>query len=215
VVTSALRQRLKPRVPPTQQGALLVEALVVSVVVTIALLGTIGVINTATQQRTRTEERNQLNAAIDADLAAITDLASQLTCCSGTCTLGIPGGTTPGPNSPCATDNRRDDRYFFPQLDDPATTAVREPEAIDTICQEPTQGIISDDVLGQFNGIPLNDDLTPSGGVRQPIVRLRTVEDQPGNQNILQVTYTDNNAADPNAPVRVARVVPPMARFCP
>ncbi len=70
-------------------------------------------------------------------------------------------------------------------------------------------------MLAQFNALPVDAGITAAGGVRQPIVRLNTVQNQPGNQNILQVTYTDSNAADPNAPVRVARVVPPMARFCP
>lgn len=198
----------RPRVNPGEQGALLVEALVVSVVVTLALLGTIGLINISTQQRNRAGERNQLNAAIDADLAAIEDRSADLTCCSGACTLGIPGGTTPGPTSPCATDNRRDDRYFYPQLDSDPASEGSEAQTVDATCDG--VGILAG-VLDQFTAIPLNADLVASGGGRAIALLGNTNRDQ----NILQVTYTDNNAADPNAPVRVARVVPPMARFCP
>jgi hypothetical protein len=204
---------VRPRVPAPEQGALLVEALVALLLISVAVLGTVGAINLSVQQRNRAAQRNQLNPAIDADLAAIDNLASQLTCCSGACTLGIPPGITPGPTSPCATDNRRDDRYFFPQLDNPATTGVVEPTAVDAICAEATSGILSNAVLAQFNALAVNPDLTAGGGARQPIVRLSAARNQPGNQNILQVTYTDTNAA--NAVVRVARVVPPMARFCP
>jgi hypothetical protein len=195
---------------------LLVEALVVSALVTLALLGTIGLINLSTQQRNRAGERNRLNAGIDADLAAIEDRASDLTCCTGVCTLGLGGVTTDNTapfTQPCFTANRRDDRYFYPQIDDPATAGVVEPEALDALCLETTQGIISNAVLAQFNTIPVNATLTAAGGVRQQIVRLNAVQNQPGNQNILQVTYTDTNQG--GAVVRVARVVPPMARFCP
>lgn len=217
------RRSLSPQVAPAEQGALLVEALVVSVVITIALLGTAASINIATQQRNRAGERNQLNAAIDADLTEIQDLATQITCCSGECTLGIPGGVTPDDTppfeSPCFTDNRRDNRYFFPQIDDPATTNNNEPDDVRVICNELNQGIISDAVLGTFNSLEPDEDdngtpdLEDAGGSRDAIVRLNAVQNQPGNQNILKVTYRDTNAN--NAVVRVARVVPPMAAFCP
>ncbi|MEO1002660.1 MAG: hypothetical protein AAFX65_06055 [Cyanobacteria bacterium J06638_7] len=206
---------LPPASPPrAEQGALLIEALVVSVVVTIALLGTMGLINISSQQRQRAGERNQLNAAIDADLAAIENRASELTCCSGICRLGLAGVPTDSTapfTAPCFTTNRRDDRYFYPQIDDLTTTAVVEPEAVDALCTG--AGIIPNPVLTAFNAIPMDAGLAPSGGVRQPIVRLSTVQNRPGNQNILQVTYTDTNQG--GAVVRVARVVPPMARFCP
>ena len=84
---------------------------------------------------------------------------------------------------------------------------------MDALCREPVRGIISDAVLIEFNTIPVNGALTTGGGARAPIVRLNSVQNQLGNQNILQVTYTDTNSG--NAVVRVARVVPPMARFCP
>lgn len=195
---------------PAEGGSLLVEALVVGVLVTIALAGTLSLVNLSAQQRNRSRDRNQLNAAIDTDLAAIEDQASRLTCCSGVCTLAAP--TQVGADSPCATTNRRDDRFFYPQLNDPDTT-VNEPEAVDAICAEPNAGILSAAVLGQFNAIPVNAALTAAGGARQPIVRLRSVVNQPRNQNILLITYTDT--AQNGAVVRVARVVPPMARFCP
>ncbi|MEB3349201.1 MAG: hypothetical protein VKO00_04175 [Cyanobacteriota bacterium] len=168
--------------------------------ITILVLGSVSVINLSVQQRNRTVQRNQLSPAIDADLASIENLASQLTCCSD-------------PTSPCATENRRDDRYFYAQVDNPATTEVVEPTAVDAICREATVGIINTAVLGQFNALPVNADLTAAGGARQPIVRLSDVRNQTGNQNVLQVTYSDTKAG--NAVVRVARVVPPMARFCP
>jgi len=202
--------------PAEAQGSLLVEALVVSVIVTLALLGTVGVINLSSQQRNRASERSQLNDAIDADLAAIKDRASDLTCCTGVCRLGLAGVTTDDTapfTQPCFTANRRDDRYFYPQLDSDEATTGSEAESVDALCQEPNQGIISDAVLAQFNAIPVNSALAAAEGTRQPIVRLNSVQNQPGNQNILQVTYTDT--AQGGAVVRVARVVPPMARFCP
>lgn len=201
-----MRRVLRARVAPPEQGALLLEALMVSVVITIALLGSIASINIATRQRQQASQRNALTASIEVDLAEIQNLATQLTCCSGECTLGIPAGITPGAASPCATSNRRDDSYFFPQIASAAGT-------VDALCADPNQGIISDAVLAQFNALPVNADLTAAGGARQPIVRLNTVHNQAGNQNVLQVTYTDVNRE--GAMVRVARIVPPMARFCP
>lgn len=205
--------RRRPKVSSSERGALLIEALVVSLLLTIAVLGTVQLINLSTQQRNRASQRNQLNSAIDADLARIENMASRLTCCSGSCTLGIPNGITPGSTSPCATNNPRDDRYFFPQLDDSSTADIVEPTAIDTICNQNPDGIISDAVLAEFNALTVDPDITAAGGARQPIVRLSAINNQQGNQNILMVTYIDINAA--SAAVRVARVVPPMARFCP
>jgi hypothetical protein len=174
-----------------------VEALVVGVVITVALIGTAASIQYATQQRLRASQRNALNAAIDADLVDIKDLATQLTCCTGACTLGIPGAS-----STCAINNPRDDRYFYP-LSDP------EASAVDDICSPDGIGILAG--LNLVTDFPVNPALAAAGGARV----IAPLGNDDGNQNILQVTYTDNNAADPEAPVRVARVVPPMARFCP
>lgn len=206
----------RPRVRPEERGGFLVEALVVSVIVTFALLGTLSVIGISTQQRNRTGERSQLNDAIDADLAAIEDRAADLTCCTGVCRLGLAGVTTNNTapfTQPCHTPNRRDDRYFYPQLDSDALTAGSEAETVDALCREPVRGIISDAVLAQFNALTVNGALTRAGGARTTIVRLNSVQNHSGNQNILQVTYTDTTRG--NAVVRVARVVPSMARFCP
>lgn len=207
------RGRLLPisQVPLRESGALLVEALVVSVVVTIALLGTIGLINISTQQRNRAGERNQLNAAIDADLADIRNVASQITCCSGACTIGIPAGVTPDDEapfeSPCFTDNRRDDRYFYPQIDsDPDTPEQSEALTVNCICGG--AGIFN--TINLATAFPVNPAIGAAGGQRA----LGLLGISNGDQNILLVTYTDNNAANPATPVRVVRVVPPMARFC-
>ena len=209
-------QRRLRELHPQERGGSLVEALVVSVIVTVALLGTLSVFNLSSQLRNRAGERSQLNDAIDADLAAIEDRAADLTCCTGVCRLGLAGVTTDNTapfTQPCNTANRRDDRYFYPQLDSDTVTAGSEAETVDALCREPVRGIISDAVLIEFNTIPVNGALTTGGGARAPIVRLNSVQNQLGNQNILQVTYTDTNSG--NAVVRVARVVPPMARFCP
>ena len=210
-----LQWRLR-QLHPQERGGFLVEALVVSVIVTVALLGTLSVFNISSQLRNRAGERSQLNDAIDADLAAIEDRAADLTCCTGVCRLGLAGVTTDNTapfTQPCNTANRRDDRYFYPQRDSDELTIGSEAETVDALCREPVRGIISDAVLIAFNTIPVNGALTTAGGARAPIVRLNSVQNQLGNQNILQVTYTDTNSG--NAVVRVARVVPPMARFCP
>jgi len=209
-------QRRFRQLHPQERGSFLVEALVVSVIVTVALLGTLSVFNISSQQRNRAGERSQLNDAIDADLAAIEDRAADLTCCTGVCRLGLDGETTDNTTpftQPCNTADRRDDRYFHPQLDSDPLTAGSEAETVGALCQEPVRGIISDAVLIEFNAIPVDGALTTAGGARSPIVRLNSVQNQLGNQNILQVTYTDTTLG--NAVARVARVVPPMARFCP
>jgi len=208
-------QRRFRQLHPQERGGFLVEALVVSVIVTVALLGTLSVFNISSQLRNRAGERSQLNDAIDADLAAIEDRAADLTCCTGVCRLGLAGVTTDNTTpftQPCNTANRRDDRYFHPQLDSDTVTAGSEAETVDALCREPVRGIISDAVLISFNAIPVNDALITANHARA-IVRLNSVQNQLGNQNILQATYTDTNRG--NAVVRVARVVPPMARFCP
>ena len=206
-----LRQRRAARsrcCAGAERGIGLVEPMITLVIIALAIAVGANLFSITTQSRIKANQRSALIASIDANLAAIRDQALRLTCCSGRCTIGIPSGITPGTTSVCATANRIDDRYFFPQRDNvattsnfPGTTEAREPYAVDQLCASDSNLVVT----------PLRDAINAatSAALVAPVGSIRTLTVIAGN--VLQVSYSD---AATGAVIRVERIIPPMVAHC-
>ena len=193
----------------SQRGVGILEPIISIVIITIVLTTSLSLFSISSRSRQKAYQRTALLASVDANLAEIRDQASRLTCCSGQCTIGIPSGITPGSSSVCATADRNDDRYFFPQRDNPATTfpftnttEAREPYAVDQLCASQANLVVA----------PLKQAINAAstGSLATPTGTTRTVGDLPGNA--LQISYAETSTG---AVLRVERIVPPVVNYCP
>jgi hypothetical protein len=168
--------------------------------------GSAALLTSVNRSSTRSDSLVATNTAIDADLAAIQGLSVRLTCCSGVCSVTPPTsfGTA---TSSCATNDPRDDRYYFPQRDDTTTTAnfantttPKEPDAVDQLCSTANNTNFMTPLQTAVDAltVPAGSNFT------------RATQINPNH--ILQVTYTDSID---NQVVRVANILPPMANWCP
>ena len=183
-------------------GFTIVEPLVLVILLSIVVSGTAVVLTSVNRSSAEARRVVTMDEDIDSQLAEIKQLSGRLTCCSSVCTVTPP--TTFGTTSNCATNNPLDSRYFYPQRDDPATTATivgtspatsDERAAVDQLCA---------------SGAFLNPLVTAVNALAQPAGVTRTAAAQ-ANRTI-RIVYTDTV----NSRVtRVANITPPMARWCP
>jgi len=202
---SRLRSRLHPLVHRQgDQGFALIEAVITGILLALVVSGSAALLTSVNRSTNRSDTLVATNTAIDADLAAINGISVRLTCCSGTCTVTPPTnfGTS---TSSCATNDPRDDRYYFPQRDDTTTTAnfantttPKEPDAVDQLCAVANNTVFMTPLQNAVDALPV-----PTGTTRATQINAN---------HILQVTYTDTTD---NRVVRVANILPPMANWCP
>lgn len=177
------------------------------------------VLNSASRMATSHRIQVAMNENIESYLAQASALGDSYTCCSGSCSTTPPdiGATQAGgdTNSSCATNNPRDDRYFFPIQDNPNTTTAlfglntctvgpqinqacsREPDAVTEVCKDANVNLLLGPLETQIDALAVPVNTTVATAI-QPAKTIR-----------ITVTDTVNN--------RVARVFdlyPPMARFC-
>jgi type II secretory pathway pseudopilin PulG len=200
-----------------RDGFSLVESLVMTVLVLLAAGSSALILNSASRMAISHRLQVALNENIESYLAEVSAKGDSYTCCAGACTTTPPTSTqASGDNtSSCATNDPRDDRYFFPFQDDPDTTTAlyglntctvgretnqacaREPDAVTEVCKDVNVNLL----LGPLQTAISN--LTP------PTNTTVTTAIQPSKTIRVTITDTKNN--------RVARVFdlyPPMARFC-
>ena len=162
-------------------------------IVSAGIVTTFAVVNRSVRT---SSQLDAMASGIDSDLAAIRLLSRRYTCCSGTCVTTPP--VSFGDTKPCAVNNPDSPRYFFPQLDDPTTLQVVEPEVVTTICSaENNTAFLT----------PLKTSVDAMASVA-PNTQRTTVIDA---NRVLRITY--RSTAD-NRRLRVALVVPPMAHWC-
>lgn len=186
------------------EGFSVIESVVTAIILVIVVSGSAVLMNSVNRSSTRSDSLAALESAIDSDLAAIRNLSTRFTCCSGVCTVAAP--TTFGTStSACATNDPRDDRYYFPQRDDttttanlPNTTSAREPDAVGQLCAN--NAVFMAPLETAVDALPI-----PAGTTRATTIR---------PNRILEVRYT-NITETPNRVVRVANILPPMANWCP
>lgn len=196
----------------------MVESIILAVLIAVAAGVSAQALISATRMATSQRREVRLNNAIESYLNKARDIGDRFTCCSGTCTVNPPaanatfdGGRT---TSSCATDNPRDDRYFFPLQDDPDTTGAlmglncmiggrlvacsREPEAVTEVCKAANNTLFMRPLQSAV------DALAPPPGT--------TVTTSIQTQKRLRITITDTTN---NRVVRMYDLYPPMARWCP
>ncbi len=184
----------------------LIEAVITGVLLALVVSGSAVLLTSVNRSTNRSDTLVATNTAIDADLATIKSISQRLTCCSGTCTVAAP--TTFGTStSSCATNDPRDDRYYFPQRDDTTTTAnfantttAREPDAVDQLCSVANNTVFMTPLQNAVDAVAI-----PAGSNFTRATQINA-------NHILQVTYTDTID---NRVVRVANILPPMANWCP
>ena len=215
ITSLAIRPDLRLR----DAGFGLIEILVMAVVVVVAASGSVLILNSAGRMTISHRQQIAMSENIESYLAQAAALGDSYTCCAGSCSTTPPGTTVDGgaSTSSCATANPRDDRYFFPIQDNPATTTAlfglntctvgglinqacsREPDAVTEVCKLANVALL----LG-----PLKTDvdrLTPPTGTR------RETEIQTTSKT-LRITITEEVNG---RTARVFDLYPPMSRFCP
>jgi type II secretory pathway pseudopilin PulG len=181
------------------RGFGLVEPLVSTLLILIALAGTASVLGVINKGLLLTQQQVVMQASIDDNIRQIKTLARQYTCCSGSCTtmkptqFGVVGGVT----QPCATNNPLDNRYYYPQV-----TISNEQTAVDTLCQ--TDSTNNTKFMSPFK--------TSIDALSQPTNATRATVIDNSNPHVLKVTFTDN--INNNRVVRVENIIPRMAFFC-
>lgn len=186
------------------RGIGLVEPLVLTLLLMIVMGATANIFNGINRRTLSTRQQVVMQAAIDDNVRQIKTLARQFTCCSGSCTTAIPTtfGIVAGVTQPCATNDPRDDRYYYPQVDLASTTSFNEQAAVDTLCQ-------TDATNNRAFMTPFQNDVNR---LVQPTNATRTTFIDDANPHVLRVTFTDNNNSA--RVVRVENIIPRMAYFC-
>lgn len=179
-----------------KNGFSMLEPLLASVILAIITAGTALMLISANRLSQNADVVDNSEWNINTDFSAIQRLSRRFTCCSGSCLVQIP--TTYGTTKSCAVNNPDDDRYFYPQLDDTATTSINEPSAVDTLCNDANNTTFMTPLKTAVDAIA-----SPSG-----IIRTTTIKED----HALEISYS--NSVN-NQVRRVAIIVPPMAFWCP
>jgi len=186
-----------------QPGFSLTEPMVLLLMLTVAMLAAASIFSSAMRSFTTSLKVSEMEIAIDKNISEINQLSRQFTCCSGTCTTTVP--TTYGPGQACATNDSRDDRYYYPQLDLTTTTTnftntttSVEPAAVDQICS----------VGNNTNFMTPFKTAVDSTGAASKTTRTTTIKTD--SIHTLEVTYSDAGRV-----IRSLVVVPVMANYCP
>jgi len=180
----------------SSQGFSLLEPLLASVILAIVTSGTAMMLMSANRVSTKADVVDNIEWNINSDLAVIQRLSRRFTCCSGSCLVQIP--TSYGSTKACAVNNPDDDRYFFPQLDDPSTANINEPSAIDSLCEDSNNTTFMTPLE-----TAIDSTASPSGLTRTTTIKA---------DHTLEISYADTTSQQVR---RVALIVPPMAFWCP
>ena len=186
-----------------QAGFSLTEPMVLLLMLTVAMIAAASIFSSAMRSFTKSRNVSTMEMAIDQNVSEIKKISREFTCCSGTCTTTLP--TTYGPGQACATNDSRDDRYYYPQLDlistttnFPNTTTSVEPAAVDQICSVAN----NTNFMSPFKTAV---DSTPAASTTTRTTTIKT-----DSIHTLEVTYSDAGRV-----IRSLVVVPVMANYCP
>jgi len=199
-------------------GFSIAESLLMTIVVLLAVGSSALVLNSASRMAISHRLQVAQNENIESYLSQASALGDSYTCCAGACSTNPPayqatqdGGDT---TSSCATNDPRDDRYFFPFQDDPDTTTAlfdlntckvgslenqpcaREPDAVTEVCKNANVNRLLGPLQTAIDTLDTPKDTTVTTAI-QPSKTIR-------------ITIKDNN----NRVARVFDLYPPMARFC-
>ena len=191
----------------TVAGFSLSEPLVLILILTVSMLAAAVIFLSAIRSFTTSLNVTRMETASDQNMRDINRLSREFTCCSGTCTTSIP--TSFGTGQACATNDTRDDRYYFPQQDLTTTTTnfantttSVEPAAVDQICS----------VANNTNF--MTPFKTAVDNTSQPSPAIRTSTIKTDSIHTLEVTFSES-ANNTTRVIRSVIVVPVMANYCP
>lgn len=171
-------------------GFSIVEGLIASVVVIVAVLGTAAAFNLITSSIAGTSSKNAVATAIDKDISMIKDLSSRYTSCV------VPSGSVPA-NGACDVSNNLS-AYYFPQ-----STLETEKNKFFAACRSSTASShITAGFVTAINALPKLE----SGVIRKPAVREDGAD--PKNHSII-VEYQVNGST-----VRLVKVSPVVSSWC-
>ena len=201
MMKAILRQR-PPRQPLADRGMGLLEPLLLSLMLLMAVSAMANVFNSISRSMVTTQKQVIRQASIDDNLRQIKALARRFTCCAGTCSTTAPVNV--GVGQPCATTNPMDDRYYFPQLDlastttpFPNTSTSSEPLAVGQLCTTANNTVFMAPLKTAVDSLPAPTDTTRSTSIQ--------------DSKILRVTYMNVNGNT----IREETIIPKMADFCP
>ncbi|MEA5475759.1 type II secretion system protein [Synechococcus sp. CCY9201] len=209
------------RIIERPQGFTILEVIVLIVILALTSSVTAIALTSANRMTRSARLEVKMNEDIQSFISEVRQIGDMYTCCSGTCSVTPPAAsaTVDGGNatSSCATNNPRDDRYFFPYQDNPATTGAlmsmtcqvggatvpcaREPDAITEVCKSANNTAFMTPLKTAVDAIqaPANTSVA-------------TTIPTPPPPHVLRITITDTVN---NRTARVYNLVPPMSRWCP
>ena len=171
-------------------GFSIVEGLIASVVVVVAILGTVGAFNLVASSIRGTSDKNAAAIAIDKDVSMIKDLSVRYTSCVD------PIGSVPADGA-CDVSNNFSAYYF------PKSTLEAEKEKFLAACRSVTASShITAGFVTAINALPK----LPDGVTRKPAVREN--ESDPKNHNVI-VEYQVKGST-----VRLVKVAPVVSSWC-
>ena len=186
------------RVKLPKDGFTLVEILVASVVLVVAITGAAFAFMSSNKLSFAGSARSQVESAIDRDLANIKDAAYRYTYCSGDYTIT---------GDACNSVEPGQEDYYFPD-------SVAHPTRAEDFEEDCRDGSLSDDLIAAINGgstsLALGSAATALGISRDPAVLNSTIGAQGENSHDIRITYNHNGAV-----VRRVLVTPTAAAWCP
>lgn len=173
-------------------GFSIVEGLIASVIVVVAVLGTAGAFNLITSSIRGTSEKNAAATAIDKDISMIKDLSIRYTSCVN------PVGSIPADGDGACDVSNNFSAYYFPK-----SALETEKNKFFTACRSSTASShITAGFVTAINDLPeLSEGVT-----RKPAVRENGSD--PKNHNVI-VEYQVNGST-----VRLVKVAPVVSSWC-
>lgn len=179
---------------PPQPGFTLVELLVGSILLLIAGSGAALIVSSSANPLQTSRRIDRLEALIDDDIAAVREISSRFSCCSGACGLSTTG---------CLAAAAGDDRFYFPLATDASPPAFLEG----------TNGLCNNGGVGNAFVTTITASAAPSAaftaaGLSRAVARADASD---GRNHLVRLTYT---APANTGAGRVVYVLPPAASWC-
>lgn len=173
-------------------GFSIVEGIIASVILIVAVMGTAAAFNLITSSISGTSKKNAANIAIDKDISLIKKFSVDYTSCVN------PTGSVPVDGAACDVSSTFSNYYF------PKTAVVSEQNQFFAACRSTSPGShITANFKTAIDAIPAD---LGSGVVRQPAVREDGAD--PQNHNII-IEYKSDGSS-----IRLIKVVPVVSSWC-
>lgn len=178
------------------RGSTILEVLLAVVIIGVALAGAATLMTSQNRSITSSVQLNQAQNQIDADVAAVRNLAETYTWCSG-------AGGFNGSATNCAGAAARNENYYFP-----VPTATAAIAAFETACKNTTSDTLNTTLVTAISSPALPNPSLVTRAVTQD--RNDAFPNGDFASHRLRITYTSTTGAS-----RVVLLVPTVAAWCP